>query len=447
MLENLRPAVRSQEQAAEALGVNRGHIAVCWTFTTQSIGDVLESVHSGVTSRFSAAIGTGMNTGDLGLGLPGYADISAGVVEVVYFLDAADPLNGFWRGSGDTPLTAGNPVPERRSVETIPFLLTIPNISSKPAGGWPVVVFQHGITRNRTDMLAVADAMAAAGFATIAIDLPLHGVTDQTSPFYVSGRERTFDLDFVDNATGAPGSDGVIDDSGTFFINLGNLLNSRDNARQAVADLFGLVAALPDLDIDGDGGDFDADHIVFLGHSLGGMVGTAFLAVESGVEAGAIVAGGGGLMKLLEGSPAFGPVIVGGLAAAGLEQGTAEYEAYLVVAQTVFDSADPVNYGAAAAASQPLFGLMMEGDLVVPNDVVGAPLSGTLPLFAAMGISPVHATTATTLGSVTFVGGDHGSLLDPTASLPVTLEIQSSIAGFFATGGSVIPITDASVIR
>ena len=105
--------------------------------------------------------------------------------------------------------------------------MTVPNAKSgqrKPAGGWPAVIFQHGITRNRTDLFALADALSFVGFAAIAIDMPLHGVTDKTNPFYAKGLERTFDLDLVNNATGASGADGVIDPSGSYFINLQSLL-------------------------------------------------------------------------------------------------------------------------------------------------------------------------------------------------------------------------------
>ncbi len=50
------------------------------------------------------------------------------------------------------------------------------------AGGWPVLIFQHGITRNREDMFAVADSFADTGFVVVAIDLPLHGITNQSDP-------------------------------------------------------------------------------------------------------------------------------------------------------------------------------------------------------------------------------------------------------------------------
>jgi alpha-beta hydrolase superfamily lysophospholipase len=45
------------------------------------------------------------------------------------------------------------------------------------------VIFQHGITRNRTDIFAIASTFAAAGFVTVAIDLPLHGLPS-SNPFY-----------------------------------------------------------------------------------------------------------------------------------------------------------------------------------------------------------------------------------------------------------------------
>src|SRR3546814_10702640 len=87
------------------------------------------------------------------------------------------------------------------------------------------------------------------------------------TPFFAAGaRERTFDVDFVDNATGAPGSDGKVDSSGTHFINLSSLLTSRDNSRQSIADLFVLRASVPNMSVEGDGtGDFDNANVAFVG--------------------------------------------------------------------------------------------------------------------------------------------------------------------------------------
>jgi predicted dienelactone hydrolase len=78
---------------------------------------------------------------------------------------------------GEPNLTVLNPLPAKVSDESIiPLLVSIPK-APKPAPGWPMVFFQHGITRNRTHMLAVADGLANAGFAVVAMDPPLDGLT------------------------------------------------------------------------------------------------------------------------------------------------------------------------------------------------------------------------------------------------------------------------------
>ncbi|MEZ5583895.1 MAG: hypothetical protein R3F37_15170 [Candidatus Competibacteraceae bacterium] len=154
--------------------------------------------------------------------------------------DAPIILSTRWRGVNDSAVTRYNPQPIASQSLTIPVLATVPNASSgqsKPPGGWPVVIFQHGITQDRTNVLAVADTLASAGFAAIAIDLPLHGITDTENPFYAGPLERTFNVDLVNNEAGAPeGPDGMIDGSGTHYISLTSSLTTRDNVRQGVTD-------------------------------------------------------------------------------------------------------------------------------------------------------------------------------------------------------------------
>jgi pimeloyl-ACP methyl ester carboxylesterase len=54
----------------------------------------------------------------------------------------------------------------------------------RPASGWPLVIFQHGITRNRSDMFAIAATLAGQGFAVVAVDPPPHGLNDKHHPVY-----------------------------------------------------------------------------------------------------------------------------------------------------------------------------------------------------------------------------------------------------------------------
>ena len=80
------------------------------------------------------------------------------------------------------------------------------------------------------------------------------------------------------------------------------------------------------------------------------------------------------------------------MAAIGLEEGTADYELFLTVAQTVIDSADPINWAAEAALNRPLLVHEVIGDGVNPNFVPSAPLSGTEPMMAAMGLTSYSST-------------------------------------------------------
>src|SRR5690606_4634741 len=70
----------------------------------------------------------------------------------------------------------------------VPVLVTYPTdsacTSAKPAEGWKTIIFQHGITTDRTASLGFANQMAApaAGcYATVAIDMVAHGVDASTT--------------------------------------------------------------------------------------------------------------------------------------------------------------------------------------------------------------------------------------------------------------------------
>jgi len=261
----------------------------------------------------------------------------------------------------------------------------------------------------------------------------------------------------------ATGPDGTTDTSGRHYINLANLLNTRDNLRQSVSDLFTLRHAISGL-TDGTV-TFDDTNIHFLGHSLGAIVGTVFTALEPAVEVqDAVFAfGGGSLPKILDGSAAFSPSIVAGLAAAGVVKGTPDYESFLGAAQTVVDSGDPVNYaiGLAAKGEGILFFEIVGGnsspsDLVVPNTVpdgndssgtVPAPLAGTEPMLDLMGLNPqVNSDQigANLQETVKFTAGSHSSLLDPSVDAAVTTEMQTQMATFLASDGGFLDVTDPS---
>ncbi|MDD3764990.1 MAG: hypothetical protein PHP86_16985 [Nevskiales bacterium] len=523
-LEGIRQLYQAQIlPALGAAGLSAESLVIAWPFTTQSQGISLAYLRENASAQALQLIASGLTVQDAVPALPPVADIYVGSISLPYYLaDASasaddpdftvdgapdNPLTTFWHADpavvtdGNTPTgtpcaalaqagavsvstTGCFPAPLARAAQTVPVLMTIPNQNSgqsMPAGGWPVVIFQHGITGNRSQMLALAPALAAAGFAAIAIDLPLHGVEPDNALRVPGTTERTFDLDLVDNQTGAPPADGIVDASGTHFINLSSLLTSRDNLRQAVTDLFTLRESLATALIlqptaagfVPTGAFLDGSTVRFVGHSLGGIVGATMLGVDDSIGAATLAMPGGGIAKLLDASATFGPRIAAGLFAASdgsIVEGNDNFETFVRFAQTVIDDADPINYATAAAALHPIHMIEVSGDAVVPNcaiaggecntvDTLTVPgyLAGTDPLARIMGLGyvpgpdaqdglDVPAAAQVLTGDaarnnvVRFNQGDHGSILSPAASLDATCEMQGQTATFLATDGTVLKV-------
>jgi len=486
-LETIRQITQSMELNAASVGINPDDIILSWTVHTQSITRTLKTLHAFSQPAPTIIAPTGMTTAAVG-GF-GLADINIGVITMPYYSGiptAENPiaaLTGFWKAAPgayvppfdqfgldptSTNITVANPIPVLTGMQTVPLIMAVPNANSghsKPDNGWPVVIFGHGITRNRTDALAVADTLASIGYAVVAIDSPVHGISPdaqpELAPFYIENtpfapiaNERTFDMDLINNATFAPGSDGLIDPSGAHSVSAGlsSMLTGRDTFRQGVADLFALAHSVPSMDIDGDGSpDTDASNIAYVGISWGGLHGTVFTAIETDVTRAYLSVPGGGIARFAEASPAFGPIIRAGLkAAAGLEPGTADYEQFFLTWQTVLDSADPINWGAEAAALTPLMVHEVINDQVIPNFVPGAPLSGTEPLMAVMGLTSYGSSQQSPDGLRSagrfLPPASHGSLLDPTSSPVATAEMQKQMASFIASHGGQILVTDESTM-
>ena len=518
-LEGIRQQFAPMFAGLAAKGIAREHIVIAWPFTTQDATATLVAMGEQASAHQISVVNSGLNTGTASGGqLPPIADVYAGSMTVPYYLGSPSeanpiaPLTDYWQADPEQPAPSGTmapvgapcaalapsvsttacyPLPKLRSEQTIPVLVTIPNAASgktMPADGWPVVIFQHGITGNRTQMIAIAPALAAAGFATIAIDLPLHGLPPN-DPSRVPGvPERTFDLDVMNNATGASGPDGIADSSGASFINLPSLLTSRDNIRQAVSDLLtvqksvgGTLVLAPEIADGAPTGQYlptgiklDGANIRYVGHSLGAITMATFLGVDADSAAAVLAMPGGGIARLLDGSASFGPRIAAGLAAASggdVAEGNDNYETFLRFAQTAVDAADPLNFAAAASARHPLLMLEVRGDAVVPNCTIAGDancpatdtltvsgyLSGSDPLARVLGLDFVPGPAQTDVltvpaaaqvltgadarsNVVRFAAGDHGSILSPAASLAVTCEMQGQAAAFAATNGTVLKI-------
>lgn len=484
-------AVASQLQFAASEGVDTSKVVVSFSFSTTSGPFTTQMLVTPprTPARPISVQRTGLTNADVIPGFLGHADVYRGTLQVPYYgalptaSDPTAPLTGFWRARpasydpSSTYLTRHNPYPVVTDVVSIPVLATVPNEHSvnggvKPANGWPVIVFQHGLTTNRLNAAALADLFSSVdsdpqtpgvqGYMIVAIDLPLHGIAADeataANPLYDPQHERTFNLDLIDNDTLLPGPDGRIDPSGSHFINLSSLLTSRDNMRQGASDLLTLMRSLPSLDLDGDGvSDIDGSRLHFVGHSLGGIVGGLFLygtLLERDVTTAVLASPGGGLADMLFDSPNYGSRMKQLLAAQGIQEGTWQYAEFLRDAQAIMDPADPINAIRHAVGRRPVLisqvvggGRLSGGGVSPPDQYV--PNTSTERLIRAAGLQRIHRAgdNAVTSGYVNFVLGAHESLLDPRPNFLVTLEMQGQAASFAQSLGTNVSINIDSVIQ
>ncbi|HIQ07086.1 MAG TPA: lipase [Thiotrichaceae bacterium] len=479
-LEPVRQHINNLELIAQSQGIDVNTIVLSWAFGTQSTTAVLNAIAANATANtLVMAPATGLNTSHVasaidyaGLAYTGVADIRIGTLDVPYYLEAPSaqnpiaPLTGYWKGVGGSSLTRYNTTPIATQTLTIPVMMTVPNASSgkvKPAAGWPLVIYQHGITRYRTDMLIYADSLAKAGFALIAMDLPLHGVPKfladgSPNPFHAAHTsfpadvEPSFDVDYMNNATQAPGPDGTIDSSGAHYINLQSLLTSRDNNRQGVSNLLVLRRSLGSIT------DIDTSKVSFIAHSLGGVVGVPYLGVEDQVTPSALITTGASIATIIRDSATFGPVVKGGFLAGDPSRTEASYAEFLQAVQWVLDSSDPVNFAMDAAITHPIFMTEVIGDGATHSFDTTLPNSSTEILAALLRVQPAAATSnPVTVGApriIRFTQGDHSSILDPTDDVPAGIasyinvfeEMHSQISTFMTSGGTKVDISDFGII-
>lgn len=441
-----------------------------------------------------------------------------GYLQLPYYLTAADaPGLAFgeflarpWRpdetlaGSLTTPVPADAdgsrnvtwryPFARLTGNESVPLQVTLPENNWVPgyagaancsqiytATGYPTVIYVHGITSDRTSVLALAHTLASRCIATVAIDLPLHGVPANSAfvnalntqrsasiPFAAlygasAPRERHFE---VAGAPGAPApmnfaAPGTNDGSGAQFINLPHLTVTRDHSRQAVMDLLNLNASLGGLNtavraFASAPPGIDLNRIYVVGVSLGGILSSVFTTVNQSALANDLGFGlpsplrpirglvasvaGSQVSQILARSATFAPVINSGLSSFGVLSGTSDYERFFYTAQAAVDSADPVNFmGTLATQGVPVLVQQVNGDLVVPNGASEAPLAGTSALASLLGATRLGVgSTVLGRGYVRHTAGGHVSLLRPEGGAPqVTAEMQTQVVTFVLNNGTV----------
>jgi len=180
-LEPARKGMKPLFDELEAGGIARKDINLAWAFTTQSTRSILERLNAAPTQvpanpvylvDQTATIKATME--DLTLDNDAVGRVFIGAYHSPFLLD-------------DAQGTLNRAAPR---IDRVPFMLFTP-ADPAPAGGYPVVVFGHGLTGNRTNIVTMANKFNAAGYAVAAIDTVFHGErascagVSQASPIFI----------------------------------------------------------------------------------------------------------------------------------------------------------------------------------------------------------------------------------------------------------------------
>ncbi len=462
-----------------------------WHGAMPSLYAIANALKAGDTEVIGGLVGAGVDPALLG-------ELIADPSRQSELLTEASKLIGVTLTSGGKPLDAErnigrfNPLPALTEVQSVPLRI----FAAGPlANVTDVIIYQHGVTSIKENAYALAlgqigaGATASKSVAVVVIDHPLHGERG----YALSGSTDTV----------------TTSENPTPYLNLGYLTVARDNLKQSVADLLGLRLAVGLANAKGLGGQLGGAglKVHFLGHSLGAIAGANLLAVANQTtgsaladalfkfDTGGLAMPGGGIAPLLLNSPSFGPTIKMSVLTSGSPELKASFttyapncktaaatcfvneflpsldaatqagaastlQSYTFAAQSVLDSADPINLGSGVAKSFPLFATEIVGDgalslpdQVIPNSIASAPLGGTEPLFRVLGLQELKGSGVLPAGhhAARFLKGGHSSLLAPDENFDqagaVTTEIQTQFASFFMSGGAAVKVTDDTLIK
>jgi hypothetical protein len=497
----LQPVV---SQLATDHGIAKADIVMPYTFRTQSItGDALQlgaapyaQVPGTTTDAFpdapTAAVAVTPAAMALKWGVPPSllsAGISTFVEANVVTFDKLDPATG-----------AFNPVPAAGAYVPLPTLIAIP-AGAPPTGGWPLVVFHHGLGRSRGDSLFIAQALAGNGMVVAALDAAKHGARAWCSKNTVSGVSTgcasgstcdttVFALQQGDPPTGRPGLctsnalqilpigcdptatpgcwDGKAGNSATSgsFLISSNFFRSRDTVRQDILDQSMLVRVMTSANgqaaIQAAVGNtatisINPARVFYVGQSLGSIEGTVDLAPNPRFSRAVLNVGGATIMDILTTSPALSGSFLQVLASIGIVPGTQEFLLFLIATKWILDPADPANF-ASHLVTSPLPNLLdPAGGLQAPKHVLGqaarcdtvVPNSTNELLYGLVGLAPLNPTTASSTpglqwfmtssaeGACPIGAAAHGFLLDWTSPAMATAAQQNVVS--YLLGGPVSP--------
>lgn len=300
------------------LGVPTESVVAVERFTTQSTTDDLaaiatqldEGTLAAATPDFETPLGS-LPIGIFAEGTPQFRELVGANTSPTIAAVAVGTFASYdFRSGGafDPAKVAGASPPETNRID---FYVTIPK-GTPPAAGWPLTLFGHGLGQNGQNTIGIAALLGNYPSMVIGISAVSHG------------RRGNF-LEFFD---------------------FENPFATRDNFRQSVADMLQVMemarrSSAPPFD------QVDTARLRYFGVSLGGIMGTLFMAHSPSVEIGMLSVPGGGLAGILR-SPVIGDLLQPLLADdVGVPRGDPFFPVFLHnfihTSQWALDPSDPVN--------------------------------------------------------------------------------------------------------
>jgi hypothetical protein len=288
--------------------------------------------------------------------------------------------------------------PVHPAPEVVTALVALPNAAAvtgtcPPGRGFtaahcaPLVVFRHGITRSKTDVLAVAGALTQAGFIVAGIDAEKHGdrswctadnqcAAGSTCAFkanFTSPTDAGVPIGVCESSAGVRGNyvnlklgctsaadpgcivpKGIPLISANYLVSL-NFFRTRDSLRQDIIDQSALVKALAPTTQPATMDAFeqhlkdtydiavDPTKVFWLSQSLGSIQGGVDLAVNPRFSRAVFNVPGATVVDIFA-NPESGFHARLLQLLAPVQENTAEYLQLLQVAKWILDPADPTNF-------------------------------------------------------------------------------------------------------
>jgi pimeloyl-ACP methyl ester carboxylesterase len=443
-LEGLRQAFSAMFEALEGGGIPREQIAVAWPFTTQSVNSTVQLLAGFVGILGAPDIFPANVTPAAAHPLLAAAGIPT--ANLCHVHSGRVRMHSLLTDSGTFGVTASGTLATREI--NVDYLLTTPKVDSQgqsldcsePWSGEKVAVYVHGLGRCKNDALALANDLAAAGFAVLSLDGPRAGT-------------RTV------GSLGDQDLDGCVDQPATpEFIALPgaspNPFAIRDHLRQWSLELVQIAAAAKAsprafVGLSGTG----TAKVAAIGHSWGGMA-ASLAGSARPFDALVVNAASGELGAVFR--PALGQAVAGQLLAAGVNLESAEGQAALAqgteevvaVFRWAMEPGDPLYAAVAYDAQKPVLVQVVSSGGAAPETPMHGSATQTR-LALAFDRAPLEKTTFE-LGVCDSPSGMVGALLMPcvadteAASYPLALVTTAGLrrqaVTFLATGAAGQPL-------